>query len=270
MDLRPSRPIRSLLVRQDDRTKARARSFGAIAADYDRFRPAPPDDALDWALPSDARDVVELGAGTGLLTRKLLARVRNVVAVEPDPRMREVLSQRTAGADVRAGQAEQIAMPDSSADAVIASSAWHWVDEQRAVPEVARILRPGGFFSLLWNGPDRRVDWMRALWAGGQLLSEQDANSLDAARRDRHLVDLGGTGAFAEPEVRRFEWTSPMSRQDLVGLAGTYSAVITMEEVDRRRYLDSVEEFLHSREEFFGLDKIPVPMRCQCWRAVRQ
>jgi SAM-dependent methyltransferase len=256
-------------VRQDDRTKALARSFGSIAADYDRYRPGPPDDALDWVLPAQAQDVVELGAGTGILTRKLLARVRNVVAVEPDPRMRQVLSRRTVGADIRAGQAEEIGTPDSSADAVIASSAWHWVEEQRAVPEVARVLRPGGVFSLLWNGPDRRVDWMRTLWAGGQLLSEQDANSLDAARRDRHLVDLGGTEAFAEPEMRRFEWISPMSREDLVALAGTYSAVITMGEDDRRRYFESMVAFLHTREELSGLDDIPVPMRCQCWRAVR-
>ena len=73
-----------------------------------------------------------------------------------------------------AGTAEQIPADAASRDVVIAQSAWHWVDEARAVPEVARVLRPGGRLSLVWSGPDRTVDWMRSLWAGGVVFSPED------------------------------------------------------------------------------------------------
>jgi SAM-dependent methyltransferase len=249
---------------------ARSQSFGEIAADYDRYRPEPPSEALDWLLPPGAANVVELGAGTGILTRQLLNRVGRVQAIEPDPRMREVLAVRAPGAEVVAGHAEELPAGDASADTVIASSAWHWVDEARAVPEVARVLRPGGFFSLLWCGPDRNVDWMRSLWAGGQPLSEQQAAAVDTTRRDRHQVDLGGEDHFAEPERKLIQWTMPTTKDDLVGLAGTYSAIITMSASDRGDYLNSMTRFLESHEEFAGRDVIDLPMRCLCWRSVRR
>jgi SAM-dependent methyltransferase len=256
-------------VRQDEESQGRARSFGEIAADYDRLRPAPPAEALDWLLPPAAAQVVELGAGTGILTRLLTGRVEHVQAIEPDARMREVLSARSGGAAVVAASAESLPVPDGSADAVIASSAWHWMDEALAVPEVARVLRPGGYFSLLWCGPNRRVDWMRALWAGGQDLTPEEAAALDAGRKERHRVDLGSGGLFSEPETRLMEWHTPMSPEALVGLAGTYSAVITMEPSARDDYLTSLRRYIGASRDLAGKPTIEVPMRCLCWRATR-
>jgi ubiquinone/menaquinone biosynthesis C-methylase UbiE len=143
------------------------RSFGSIADRYDRFRPGPPDEAVQRAVPVGALDVLELGAGTGGLTRRLVRRHPHVRAVEPDGRMRAILLERAPEAEVVAGSAEEIPAEDSSFDAVVGASMWHWVDEARALPEVARVLRAGGSFSLLWNGVDRSVDWVRSLWAGG-------------------------------------------------------------------------------------------------------
>jgi SAM-dependent methyltransferase len=152
-------------VRQDEYTAILSRSFGEVAAEYDRLRSGPSDEALDWLVPEDATDVLELGAGTGILTRLLAERVPRLTAVEPDERMRAVLSADDPQVEVVAGRAEQIPAPSSSLDVVIAQSAWHWVDEAHAVPEVARVLRRGGRLSLVWTGPDRSVDWMRSLWA---------------------------------------------------------------------------------------------------------
>ncbi len=105
--------------------------------------------------------------------------------------------------DVVAGNAEKIPAAASSVDVVIAQSAWHWVDEERAVPEVARVLRPGGRLSLVWTGPDRSVDWMRSLWAGGIIFSPEEQTDVDNRRRRRHLVnvDVGGDSPFLEPET---------------------------------------------------------------------
>jgi SAM-dependent methyltransferase len=146
-----------------DRSR-RALSFGEVAEDYDRFRPAPPEAALDWLLPEPCRDAVDVGAGTGALTRLLVARVERVTAVEPDARMRTVLVRRAPSAIVLEGRAEALPLPEAYADAVLVSSAWHWVDPERAVPEVARVLRPGGRLGLLWANLDSDVPWVGELW----------------------------------------------------------------------------------------------------------
>ena len=96
--------------------------------------------------------------------------------------MRAVLAGTDLRVEVLAGTAEEIPVDSSSFDVVIAQSAWHWVDESRAVPEVARVLRPGGRLSLVWTGPDRTVDWMRSLWAGGIIFSPEDKTDEDSHR----------------------------------------------------------------------------------------
>jgi SAM-dependent methyltransferase len=256
-------------MRQDENTAILSRSFGAVADDYDRLRSGPSAAALDWLVPAQANDVLEIGAGTGILTRLLAERVGHVTAVEPDERMRAVLAASDPRIEVLAGQAEEIPAGSSSVDIVIAQSAWHWVDESRAIPEVARVLRPGGWLSLVWTGPDRSVDWMRSLWAGGIIFSPEEKSDEDGRRKRRHLVsvDVGGDSPFLAPETKLFQWTRPMSKADLVALSATYSAVITMDVDARRAHLEAMTRFLDEYKDFNGLDTIEVPMRSYCWRA---
>ncbi len=256
-------------MRQDETSSVLSRSFGKVATEYDRLRSGPSNEALDWLIPLGATDALEIGAGTGILTELLTARIPHVTAVEPDDRMRIVLESRHTGAEVVAGTAEQIPADAASRDVVIAQSAWHWVDEARAVPEVARVLRPGGRLSLVWSGPDRTVDWMRSLWAGGVVFSPEDKEGGDARRRRRHLVnvEVDGESPFGEPETILFRWARPMTRTDLVALAATYSVVINMDGADRQRHLDAMTRYLASHEGFLGQDVIEVPMRSYCWRA---
>jgi SAM-dependent methyltransferase len=258
-------------VRQDEATAILSRSFGDVADEYNRLRSGPSPDALDWLLPRNATDVLEIGAGTGILTLLLAGRVEHLTAVEPDDRMRAVLAAADPRVELLTGQAEEIPVDATSFDVVIAQSAWHWVDETRAVPEVARVLRRGGRLSLVWTGPDRTVDWMRSLWAGGIIFSPEDKTQLDSDRKGRHLVNTGAGGAspFLEPETKLFRWTKPMTKADLVALSATYSAVITMEDDARRTHLDAMGRFLNEYEPFTGLDLIDVPMRSYCWRATK-
>jgi SAM-dependent methyltransferase len=256
-------------VRQDEKTDVLRGSFGAVAGEYDRLRSGPPPEALDWLLPAGANDALEIGAGTGLLTRLLAERVNHVLAIEPDERMRAVLSASAPGVDVQAGQAEELPAASSTFDVVIAASAWHWVDEERAVPEVARVLRPGGRLALVWNGPDRSVDWMRSLWAGGIVFSPEEKDDLDQRRRSRHVVNMeaAGPSPFHPPETSLFRWTKPMTREDLVALSATYSAIITMDDAEREHHLDAMRRFLDAQPFLAGRDIIDVPMRAYCWRA---
>src|SRR6201986_3186482 len=147
-----------------------ATSFGAPPAAYERGRPPYPPEALDWLLPPGARRVLDLGAGTGKLTRELAGRGLDVVAVEPLGGMRAELSRVLPDTPVLEGSAEHIPLPDGSVDAVLAAQAWHWVTPERAAPEVARVLRPGGTLGLVWNERDEEVPWVAEL---SQIVEEQ-------------------------------------------------------------------------------------------------
>ena len=132
----------------------RAGSFGGVADLYERYRPGPSIAAVDWLLPSPVGRVVDLGAGTGALTRLLIDRADEVIAVEPDDRMRAMLMEAVPGVRAIKGRGESMPIPDRSVDAVLASSSWHWMDPVPTLHEVGRILVPGGVLGAVWSGPD--------------------------------------------------------------------------------------------------------------------
>lgn len=243
----------------------RARSFGAVAADYDRLRPTTPQAALDWLLPVHARRVLDLGAGTGGTTRALLARGLDVVAVEPDERMREVLALRAPAAEVLAGAAEAIPLPDGDVDAVIVSSAWHWFDPRRAPAEVARVLRPGGRLGVLWNGRDGEVAWMSAL---EQAVRTDGMTAAPSARRYRE-VDLPDGLPFGVGERHEVRWTQQMPPADVVALMGTYSGVLALAPAERAARLAAAAQLLAEHPDAAGRELLDVPFVARCWRADR-
>jgi SAM-dependent methyltransferase len=124
-------------------------SFGNVAETYDRVRPPYSQLLLDRAeqlLELDARArVLDLGAGTGRVTRELARRFEDVVAVEPDERMRALNNEALEGS------AEAIPLEDASVDAVFVGEAFHWFDPDAAIPEIARVLRPRGGLAILWT-----------------------------------------------------------------------------------------------------------------------
>jgi SAM-dependent methyltransferase len=155
-------------------------SFGAVARDYDRLRPSPPPEAVDWLLPARRDVVVDLAAGTGLLTRALSGKVGHVIAIEPDERMRSVLQARSPGVEVLAGRGEAIPLPDASADGVFVSSAWHWMDPELAEPEISRVLRDGGRFGVIWTGREPRIEWLHMDQWFAEALADRRAASQQA------------------------------------------------------------------------------------------
>jgi SAM-dependent methyltransferase len=238
-------------------------SFGAIAEEYDGLRPQAPDEAVDWLVPPGCDVAVDVGAGTGLFTRTLLTRAARVVAVEPDARMRKVLTARSPGVRVVEGRGEAISLPDASADAVFVSSAWHWMDHERAVPEIGRVLRDGGRFGVIWTSRDREVDWVRDL-AG--LPSEEASRVADRIRRRLDVV-LPDPPIFHNVVRETFRFVRTMAVDDVVAMLGTYSGVIVASAEDRGRKLAAARAALEAR--FPGADAIDVPMRASCWRADR-
>jgi SAM-dependent methyltransferase len=246
----------------------RAGSFGAVAADYDRLRPRAPAEAVDWLLPAACPVAVDLGAGTGLLARRLAAtapRVGRVIAVEPDERMRAVLTARSPGIEVLAGRAESIPLPDASADGVFISSAWHWMDPDRAIPEITRVLRDGGRLGMIWSTPDRSSDLFRGLLS----LREQDADGPGGSRPGgRHReVQLPADAALEHVATAEFRYTRTMAAADLVAMLGTYSAVITAASDEREAWQARAASVLEDR--FPDGSEVDLPVRSWCWRADR-
>jgi SAM-dependent methyltransferase len=246
----------------------RALSFGAIAEDYDRYRPGPPVEVLEWVLPRQREAAVDIGAGTGALTRELVRCVRHVIAVEPDPRMGAVFAARVPRATVLSGRAEELPLRDRSIDAVMGSSMWHWVDEARAAMEAARVLRPGGVLGLLWSGPDRAQGWLAELLAGsGRELSGWAGE--DRLHRRLHEIHLPADAPFTVSETCTLQWSLAVTPEHLVGLAGTYSGFIVLPEAERTRLRDERADVMHNHPALAGRQEIELSMRCTCWRAVR-
>lgn len=244
----------------------RATSFGSVAEDYDRLRPQPSDDAIAWLLPSGCEVAVDLAAGTGLLSRVLARAVYRVMAIEPDERMAAVLAARSAGVTVVRGMGEALPLADASVDAVLVSSAWHWLDQERAVPELGRVLRDGGRLGVLRTGADREVAWLREL--------RRDASDRAGQERGEHLRGMAEryrtmprTGMFGDTARESFRFTRLMTPDDFTAMLATYSTLITAGEHERAAQLARVRGELGRL--FPGATEIEIPMRTDCWRADR-
>ena len=161
------------------------------------------------------------------------------------------------------GRAEALPLRDGSADVIGVSSAWHWVDPALAVPEVARVLRPGGRLGVLWSGPDRSVEWV------ADVLGASRHGSGPERRRRRQLTMPPGA-PFDEPAFTVISGSVPYRVADLVGLAVSFSSVITLPEDERGRVAAAVAERVAQRPELAGRRWVELPLRAIAWRAVRQ
>ncbi|MFI6784095.1 class I SAM-dependent methyltransferase [Micromonospora sp. NPDC050276] len=239
-----------------------ALSFGAAASDYDRFRPRYPEAAVRWALDglSGAR-VVDLGAGTGILSRAVLALGHQVVPVEPDPGMRAQLAASTPGTTALAGSAEAVPLPDSTADAVLVGTAYHWFDREPAHAEMARVLRPGGTFAPIWNIRDDSVDWVAEL---GRIAHFGDKSSLVFGE----YADFGP--AFDAIEQRVFEHRATLTPDELFGVVRTRSYWLTAGTEDRQQVERGLTELLDTHPALVGRETIELPYRTLVLRARRR
>jgi SAM-dependent methyltransferase len=238
----------------------RARSFGSVAELYDTYRPGPPPALADVIGRLDGLDVLDIAAGTGIVTRFLVSLGATLSAVEPDDDMRAVLERRSPTVRVLRGVAESLPFPDESFDVVVTSSAWHWFSQPAAVNEIARVLRDGGRLFVLSNGFDRDDQWLEDLAA----LREPGDQSWSANRAYEAIEDLDSR--FGDVGTIGIDWTWPRTHEELVQLFRTYSGMITRSQEEQRDVELLVRGELDRR---WPEGRLSVPMTLRGVRATR-
>jgi SAM-dependent methyltransferase len=244
----------------------RARSFGPAALLYDQVRPTYPVAAIQWALAplgSGRHQVGDVGAGTGILTRVLGSMGHAVVAIEPDPRMRERLSASTPGVEVVDGRAEVIPLPDGRLDAAVAGQAYHWFDHEAAHRELARVIRPGGVFTAVWNERDATVPWLAEY---SRIIDPDREPGRSSGRRD---VDSYGDG-FEPVERAEFRHAVACTPDLLVSLMQTRSYFLTAPRQRQAELVAAVRRLTQEHPDLVGAAAFPLPYVTGVFRARRR
>jgi SAM-dependent methyltransferase len=226
-----------------------AERFADVAGAYERGRPeyAP---AVVGALAAELglgpeAPVLDLAAGTGKLTRALVAAGLDVVAVEPQGPMREALVATVGAERVREGVAESIPLGDGTVDAVTVADGFHWFDAQPALAEIRRVLRPGGGFAVLTSMPD----WGAASWG-------HEVGTLIAETRPEHPYFDGpgwqeavaAAGGWSDPREVRVTTMQPADPGRIVDYTASMSWVAGLADDERAAWLSRIAEIVDAGE----------------------
>ena len=229
-----------------------SRSFELVADVYERARPGYPPEAVAWIADRldlrEGRTVLDLGAGTGKLTRALLQTGARVIAVEPGDAMRAQLERAVPRAETLRGSAEQIPLPDAGVDAIAVGQAFHWFRHDEAIPELHRVLGPGGGVALVWNSRDPDNPLHKEI---GELIApfvppgRPDAEEWPRPLRESEL--------FGPVEEQRFSFAQELDPDTLAERIASVSFVAAAP-AEARRELDAslrrVAERLGGRVDF--------------------
>jgi SAM-dependent methyltransferase len=217
-----------------------ARGFEQAAGDYDRGRPGYPAPAIELLASAlrlgPGRCVVDVGAGTGKLTRELVGRGAEVLAIEPVRAMRDQLERTLPDVRVLAGTAEELPLDDGSVDACVAAQAFHWFDAERALPELHRVLRPDGGLGVVFN----RRDLTTAVQAAVDELLAPVRGETPTWANDDWLDTLSGSRWFAVSDAHRFPFVQHLDAAGFRARVASVSFVAPLTGAARQRILDGV------------------------------
>jgi SAM-dependent methyltransferase len=236
-----------------------ARGFGSAAEAYERARPGYPAEALDrlseeLELTRICR-AMDLGAGTGKLTRPLAETGARVVAVEPVRPMRQRLAAGLPGVALVGGVAESLPFADESFDAVVCAQAFHWFRGERALQEIHRVLKRWGRLGLLWNIRDESVEWVRAL---GEILQPYQRSVPDESTGEWRRA-FSATDLFGTLHQRRFPHSQPLDAEGLVTRYASASYLAILPEDRRDAVLRRIGHLAETHPDLAGRDRFDLP-----------
>jgi SAM-dependent methyltransferase len=237
--------------------RKRAGSFGDDAEQYDRVRPSYPSEMVSALLIDQPRSVLDVGCGTGIASRLFIGHGREVIGLEPDPRMAAVA--RRNGVHVEESTIEEWEPAGRRFDLLTAGQSWHWVDPHAGVEKAAEVLHPGGRIGLFWNqahpGPEVR-DVVHSVY--DRHAPELGRQSVLLGQRNPLLYEsiaevIRSDGRFREVSLERFDHSKTYPTEAWLDLATTHSDHRTLPPLQLARLLD------HLRQEIDGIGgQVPV------------
>jgi SAM-dependent methyltransferase len=243
--------------------------FQRGAGRYERGRPEAPTVAIDALVRSlgisDRSTVLELGAGTGKLSRRLEPRSGRYLALEPVPGMREQFRRALPSVSLVAGIAERLPLPDSSVDAVVAAQALHWFDIPTAMGEMHRVLRPRGTVGLLWNVRDESVDWVHR---ATEILDRYDDRA-PRYRRGAWREVWNRTAGFTPLEKQSFPFSQRLNRDTALDRFTSISFIASLETVRYAEAEAALKELLDTHPQTVGRSEIELPYQCEIYTSRR-
>lgn len=247
-----------------------AEGFAAAAETYARGRPDYPPEALAWLRSAlglqPGKLVIDLGAGTGKFTKHVVATGAQVVAIDPVAPMLDQLRQRVLGVEALVGNAEQIPLPDRSADALVCAQSFHWFARPSAIEEIRRVLKPGGVFGLIWNVRDDSVDWVAQL---DRLMEPHEGGApryVDGAWRS--LFPAKGFGPLLESRFPH-EHVGP-AEQVIVDRVASTSFIAALPAEERDRFLASVRELIRTTPALVEQGEVRFPYQTAAYHCIRE
>jgi SAM-dependent methyltransferase len=239
--------------------QAAAGGFGSAADEYERARPDYPGEALgrlaeELELTRACR-AMDLGAGTGKLTRMLVETGARVVAVEPVGPMRERLAAVLPRLPLVGGMAEALPFTEESFDAVVCAQAFHWFDGVRALREIHRVLKRWGRLGLLWNIRDESVAWARSLGEIVRPYQRAVPNEATGAWRQA----FSATELFGTLHQRRFHHAQPLDADGLVTRYASASYIAVLPEAERAGVLERIRRLAQTHPDLAGRERFDLP-----------
>jgi len=241
--------------------EAAAIGFDRAADVYERARPSYPADAVAHVVQAlgigSGSKVLDLAAGTGKLTRLLVPTGAELVAVEPVAGMRDQLTKALPGIRALDGAAEALPLDDESLDAVVCAQAFHWFDQQLAIAEIRRVLRPGRGLAVIFNVRDESEPWVAELTRITGVASAPRPHH--AASRRAFASDVEAVGGFTPVTVSTFRHEQPMDAELLVERVASQSWIGAMAEGEREALLDTVRTLAMTHPDLAGRDSFLMP-----------
>lgn len=246
-----------------------AAGYKTGADTYVRGRPDYPPQVADWltgvlGLNKDTA-VIDLGAGTGKFTARLVATGAQVIAVEPVAQMLEKLSQAFPQVLAVNGTATDLPLPDSSVDVVVCAQAFHWFASAQALDEIARVLKPGGRLGLVWNLRDTRVGWVPKLDAIVNALQGDTPRYYTGAWRQ-----VFPHPAFGPLQGQRFSHGHTGAPEDVIfNRVRSTSFIAALPEDERAKVDEQIRAMIANEPELSGREVVTVPYETTVFVAVK-
>ena len=224
---------------------------------YDRGRPSYPDGVIGAMGIERDTVVVDLGCGTGILTRQLIAASDHVIGIEPLAPMLESLHAQLTDVPAAAGLAEAIPLRDACADVVTCASAFHWFDHAHAIPEIHRVLTSGGHLAIVWNRRDELTGWASAFWA----ITEKHRGDTPGYRTGDWRDALESSPLFGDIDETWFEHVQETDVDGLLARVASISFIETLPDAERTKVLDEARDFIETHPDTKGRKTFELPYK---------